>query len=155
MISIGIGEYVITNAVEEVVVTHALGSCVAVVLHCPKSKYTAMAHVVLPKRESDYSVSIKKEAYYAGDILPKLIQFFVDRPNCDRSRLRVTMVGGAEAKGNDMFHIGKRNVKEVRKILDHYHLDYDDTEVLGRFSRSVQIEVESGEVLIKKQPMVL
>lgn len=155
MISIGIGEYVITNAVNEVVITHALGSCVAVILHCPKSKYTAMAHVVLPKRESDYSVTIKKEAYYASDIVPKMINFFIDRPNCDRKSLKVMMVGGAEAKSNDLFHIGQKNVDEVRQILNDHHLSFDDSEVLGRFSRSVQIDVGSGEVVIKKQSMRL
>lgn len=155
MISIGIGEYAITDERQEIVVTHALGSCVALVLYCPKSKYTAMAHVVLPKRDSDFMRDSKKEAYFAHDIIPKLLDFFIEDQACKKHELKVMMVGGAQAAGKDLFKVGERNVEEVRQILQGYNLNYDDSEVLGRYSRSVQIEVETGEVTIKKQKMRL
>ncbi len=62
MISVGIGEYAITDAKEEKIVTHALGSCVALIMHCPRTKCTAMAHIVLPEQDANHHRIIEREA---------------------------------------------------------------------------------------------
>ncbi len=155
MITVGIGEYAITDIIEEHITTHALGSCVAIIVHCPYTKCTAMAHIVLPSQDRNNLKVVEKEAYYAEDILPKMIDFFISKPNCNKNRLKVMMVGGATKKGNDVFYVGQRNVRTVKNILDSYGLNYEASEILGQFSRTVTIEVETGIVTIKKQQMIL
>lgn len=155
MITVGIGEYAITDLIDEHIITHALGSCVAIIVHCPYTKYTAMAHIVLPNQDQKNIRVVEREAYYAEDIIPKMIEFFINKPNCNKNRLKVMMVGGATKKGKDVFNVGQRNVRAVRNILDSYGLNYESTEILGQFSRTVTIEVETGIVTIKKQQMIL
>ncbi|MBI9010633.1 MAG: chemotaxis protein CheD [Clostridiales bacterium] len=154
MISVGIGEYVITDSKNESLNTHALGSCVALIIHCTKTKCTAMAHIVLPNQDVNHKRILAKEAYFASDIVPKLIDFFVNRPYCRPEHLQIMLVGGAvSSHATDVFKVGERNVHKIKTILEGYNLDYDATEVLGRFSRSVEIDVKSGEVIIKKKEM--
>lgn len=154
MISVGIGEYVITDANDECITTHALGSCVAFIIHCAKTRCTAMAHIVLPQQDVNHKRLISKEAYFADDIVPKLVNFFTNRPYCKHEHLKIMIVGGAvSSHATDVFKVGERNVHKIKTILDGYGLDYDATEVLGRFSRSVEIQIASGEVMIKKQEM--
>ena len=154
MISIGIGEYAVTDIKGESIVTHSLGSCVALIMHCPLTKCTAMAHVVLPEQDRNNRRFMEKEAYFAADIVPKLIRYFTNRPYCSKNDLKVYLVGGAESGNtNDYFKIGERNVNKITGILDAYGLKYDCSEVLGRYSRTVEIYVDKGEVLIKKREM--
>lgn len=156
MISIGIGEYAITNDVNESIVTHALGSCVALIMHCASSKYTAMAHVVLPFHSEGMTIENKKEAYYATDIVPRLMDFFIKKQKCKSDDLQIMIVGGATVKsGKDVFNVGQRNVKRIVSILDKYHVSYEATEVLGNYSRTVKIDAGTGSVSIKKQLLLL
>jgi chemotaxis protein CheD len=155
MITVGIGEYAITDIIDEHIITHALGSCVAIIVYCPYTKCTAMAHIVLPSQDRNNVRIVEREAYYAEDILPKMIDFFIRKPNCNKNRLKVMMVGGAIKKGKDVFNVGQRNVRMVKNILNSYGLNYEASETLGQFSRTVTIEVETGIITIKKQQMIL
>jgi len=154
MILVGIGEYAITDANDECIMTHALGSCVALIIHCKMTRCTAMAHIVLPKQDVNHKRIISKEAYFADDIVPKLVNFFTNRPYSKHEHLKILLVGGAVSSHvTDVFKVGEKNVYIIKTILDGYGLDYDATEVLGRFSRSVEIQINNGEVMITKQEM--
>jgi chemotaxis protein CheD len=61
MIHIGIGEYIITDSTDETITTHALGSCVALILYCKKTKHTAMAHIALPKPSEETNLDYYKK----------------------------------------------------------------------------------------------
>lgn len=154
MISVGIGEYAISETKDESLKTHALGSCVALIIHCTKTKCTALAHIVLPKQDINHKKIIAKEAYFANEIVPRLIQFFAIRQDCKLEYLKILLVGGAvSSQATDVFKVGERNVHKIKTILDGYNLDYDATEVFGCFSRSVEIQVENGDVIITKKEM--
>lgn len=158
MIIVGIGEYVITNNIDESVVTYALGSCVALIIHSPKSRYTAMAHIVLP-RSGHPDIALKKEmrpAYFAEHIIPGLMRFFLREMKEKPTELQVTLVGGADSrKPGDVFQVGRRNVDYIRKKLDEYGIRPQKEQVGNHMSRTVSIEVESGQVAIKQQKMLI
>lgn len=156
MITIGLGEYAITDACEESIITYALGSCVALVLHCPVTGCTGMAHIVLPESNAKHHIQEKKEAYFASEIVPKMLDYFINRPSCNVEKLRVLIVGGSECiSENDMFKIGPKNVAKVKSFLDAYQLRYNETDTLGCCSRTVEISIGTGMVKIKRQPMKL
>lgn len=155
MITLGLGEYAITDAEDECLETHALGSCVALIMYCPVTKCSAMAHIVLPKRH-EIKGGFYKEGYFADDITLKFIDFYKKKKHCQLSKLKVALVGGSQAHyGNDRFHVGERNVSAIREILDAYHISYDTKETLGKFSRSVTFKVKSGLIEIRKHNMIL
>lgn len=158
MLTVGIGEYAITRNQEENIITHALGSCVAFVLYCPVTKKTALAHIVLPKadRNEQYEYLKKKPSYFASLIVPKLMDEFLKDKNCQKNMLQIALVGGANAQNPaDIFKVGARNVEMIRQLLIPYGILPQKTVTGGFVSRTVQINVESGEIKIKSQNMVI
>lgn len=84
MFQIGLGEYVITDTEHESILTNALGSCVALIVYCKTTKCTAMAHIVLAQKTSQSHDTTDREAYYADEITPRILDFYLKRPNCDK-----------------------------------------------------------------------
>lgn len=158
MINVGIGEFIITEAEDETIITHALGSCVALILYCKKTKHTAMAHIVLPEPSNKLSLEPykMKPSYFATDIVPKLLQHFTGRLNCNRNELVVHVIGGADSiEVNDVFLVGKKNVAMIKKLLESYGIRIDYLDTGGNSSRTVSIKSSSGLVQVKKQKMIL
>lgn len=156
MITIGLGEYAITDSENEIIITHSLGSCVALVLYCPVSKCTSMAHFVLPERDIKHGHIHAKEAYYAKDFLPKMLKFYLDKPECSKRTLRAFVVGGSVSKNpSDIFKIGERNVQVVIDYLEEHKIHYVANETLGSFSRTVSIDVDTGILQVKKRDMII
>ncbi len=158
MIVVGIGEYAITNTIEETIITHALGSCVAVIIYCGKNKYTAMAHVVLPKPTDRTNMENykMKPGYFATDIVPKLLRYFTDELECKKNDLEVYIVGGADSmQEEDVFFVGKKNVAMVRHLLNTNGIRTYASDTGGNLSRTVSIQCSDGHVFIKRQNMIL
>lgn len=158
MLTVGIGEYMISNDLEETIITHALGSCVALIVHCPINKQTALAHIVLPQVENrDKSQQLShKPSYFADVIVPQIVTFFTEINLCNRSQLQVFLVGGADALNeNDVFKVGSRNVKMIKQILRSYEIVPYNIDVGGNVSRTVSIKVNNGQVTIEKRNMIL
>lgn len=156
MIAIGLGEYAITSDINETLITHALGSCVALLIHCPITHCTAMAHIVLPVHLVGMTIDQKKDAYFASDIVPKIMEMFLKNPRCQLEKLQVDIIGGATIKqGQDVFNIGPKNVNLTKRLLNQYPIQYRATEVLGNYSRTVKINAGTGDVYIKRQLLKL
>lgn len=156
MINIGLGEYAVSTDLNETIITHALGTCVALIIYCPIIKKAAMAHIVLPKRNAHHHNANRRAAYFADDIVQVLVAHFFEDSKCLKNSLQVTMVGGATSKNkSDVFKVGEINVSAVKILLKPFNLPFDDTETLGRYSRTVKIDVSTGKVNIKKQEMFL
>lgn len=114
MLKVGIGEYALSNNPVESIITYALGSCIALIIYCPKTKYTALAHIVLPENRNNYNddLSIKKPSYFAEDIVPKLLEFFIAEKDCPIGELKISMIGGAESLNKkDVFMVGKKMLR--------------------------------------------
>lgn len=156
MLIVGIGEYAITNEMNEIIVTHALGSCVALVIYCPITKHTALAHIALPyshQRDQQDCFS-NKPAYYADVIVPQLVEYFLKRGYCKKNQLQISLIGGAAALSkNDVFQVGKMNIVMVKSILRHYDMRPQQLDVGGNLSRTVY--VSNGQVTVKCQNMIL
>ena len=156
MITVGIGEYAMTNNQKEKIITHALGSCVAFIIRCPISQNTALAHIVLPTldRNDQFKYLDTKPSYFADFIIPKLIDEFLINKKCEKTQLQVLLTGGAHSLNpNDMFHVGERNLQMIEKILDNYGILPKKIEVGGTKSRTVEVNVADGEVIINSQNM--
>lgn len=158
MLTVGIGEYVISNDPNESIITYALGSCIAFIMYCPCTKHTGLAHIVLPERIRHQNNKHKqlKLGYFAEDIVPKFVEFFLKEIQCQPSRLQIHMIGGAQAKHQgDVFRVGERNAQKIKSILDQYQLPLGQVEVGGNMSRTVKVQVHDGSVHVKRQKMII
>ena len=146
---IGIGEYAVSDKIDDLLKTMALGSCVGVVFLAPKFHAAGMAHVALP----DSGISQEKKealpAYFADSAIPMMIEQFKRLGVTKSSEITVKLVGGASIMDpNGTFNIGKRNVLAIRKVLWKHRLGARKEDVGKNYSRTVKVEVKTGKILV-------
>ncbi|KNZ41224.1 chemotaxis protein CheD [Acetobacterium bakii] len=145
---IGIGELGIIKNPGDRLITYALASCVAVTFYCQEPKVAGMIHVALP-RKPDHIKDLRRPGYYAATGLPILMKALVSEYGCDLSRTRIHMIGGASSvRGRDVFNIGQRNTKQIKKILNSRGLGFNTDDLGGTLSRTVELELSKGEINI-------
>ncbi len=133
-----------------IIITSGLGSCIGVTLYDAKIEVGGMAHVMLPEFPEN-----KKQgnpAKYADTALEMLIDKLTEN-NVSRRRLKAKMAGGAQmfdfSSSNDKMRIGARNIEAVQKELDKYNIPLVGKEVGEDYGRTMELHLDSGDVLIK------
>jgi len=141
-ILVGIGDIGASKAHDDTIVTMALGSCVAVIAHDPRTGVTGMAHVALPGNPRDKN-RLQPVGYYADTAVPALIKAMERNGGPRRGRgLTIKLIGGAailDTMGS--FNIGKRNVLAIKRALWRYGLGPIAEDVGGAISRTVRLQV--------------
>ena len=114
-IVIGIGEYAVSSEPDALIVTHALGSCVAVCLWDPVAGIGGMIHVLLPDSTINPVRAAAQPAAFADTGIPLLFRAAYER-GVKKSRCRVHLVGGATRRrfGPDgrPLHRGRRTAPD-------------------------------------------
>ncbi len=150
---VGIGEYAISDNKVNLLKTFALASCVAVTAYSPIRKKGAMIHVALPEPDTEKD-RMARPGYYATTGIPLMIEKLCYEHGCTKGELEIKIFGGAESiRENDIFNIGKRNIKAVVETLHNLHLRILSAQVGGRVSRTIELDTNTGEVYISTQPI--
>ena len=150
---VGIGEYIISNQDEDKIITYALASCVAVTVYCPLKKVAGMIHIALPEPMDNVNNS-PKPGYYAIIGLPFFLQTIQNTYMCNKENLHIQLFGGANSiRKNDAFSVGKKNIEIIERILTEKGFSYELQSVGGYVSRSIELEVETGQVKIDLHPI--
>lgn len=153
--NIGIGEYMISRRRGDRLITHALGSCVAVTFYLKDKNIGGMIHIALPKAK-EAIVDVKKRSYYADVGLPLMINELKSKYGCNLNELDIRMFGGADSiNPKDQFRIGEKNLLVVEAILKDYALKFDKTETGGVKSRTIEMDLQTGVIKIRKQSIVI
>lgn len=151
---VNIGEHIVSDNIEDSIITYALGSCVAVTIYCPHKKVLGMAHCALPSSLINAEQSRRLPGYYVDTALDLLVKAFVEDYKCRRSDLVVRLFGGSRAMyGEDIFNVGQRNLEAAISILRAYQINFDMKETGGCASRTVQMEVDTGKVKLITYPL--
>lgn len=149
-IVIGIGEFAVTADPDAVIVTHALGSCVAVCLFDPVARVGGMIHVLLPDSRINPERAALQPAAFADTGIPMLFHAAYER-GAKKMRCKVQLIGGASlavpVSGNPAQQsIGKRNILAARQILWRNGVMVEKEEVGGTMARNVALDVLDGTV---------
>ncbi|MGE0040529.1 MAG: chemotaxis protein CheD [Vicinamibacterales bacterium] len=147
---VGIGEFAVSNGPEDLIVTHALGSCVSVTVADPVVGVAGLIHVLLPDSKINPQRAAEQPAAFADTGLPIFVQQAVDR-GLVKKRAVVTLAGGAEianAGGAGTFNIGKRNILAVKNLLWKLGLLIKAESVGGTAVRTVHLSVGTGRVKV-------
>ena len=147
---LGIGDMGATRSVGTVVKTYGLGSCVAIVMLDPKTRTIGMDHVALPDSTVDKKKAERLPGYFADTGIPALLQRMTDMGCNPQGRgFIVKLIGGASMiNADEVFNIGNRNVLAIKKILWKYRMGATAEQLGGTISRTVQVEVATGKVLV-------
>lgn len=142
---VGMGQIVVSQNPNDVLVCLGLGSCVCVALYDPLRRIGAMAHVVLPGGDGVRSPS--DPGKYADTAVPALLEALADA-GASPARLLCYIAGGASvlktlaaAQGES---IGSRNIAAVRRALSAAGIAITAEYVGGSKGRSAHLHIGTG-----------
>jgi chemotaxis protein CheD len=146
---VGIGDCKVSNDPDDVLVTHALGSCIAVMIHDPVARVAGLLHYMLPESSLDPAKAKLRPFMFADTGIPELFHWTYALGGV-KSRLIVMAAGGAQMLDpNGTFNIGKKNQLAMRKIFWKAGVLVRKEEIGGVDSRTVRIEVATGKVMLR------
>lgn len=145
---VGIGEFAVSGSADDVLVTHALGSCVAVCIWDPTTLVAGLLHLLLPDSRINPVRAKEQPAAFADTGIPLLFQSAYAR-GLQKNRCLVRLVGGAEMAGSGAsFDIGKRNILAAKNILWRNGVLIKGEDVGGKAVRTVNLHAADGRVQI-------
>lgn len=148
---VGVADVRISGDKDDVLITYALGSCLGIAIHDPVAGVGGLLHVMLPLSTIDPAKAKDNPCMFVDTGVPKL---FIEcyKAGAKKERLIVKVAGGACVHGNeddDYFQIGKRNFLMLRKLLWKNGVLIKAHEVGGRDSRTMSLNVGSGDVILR------
>ena len=147
VITVGIADCRVSNRAEASLVTHALGSCIAVAVYDPVASVGGLLHFMLPESSIDPAKAARNPFLFADTGIPRLLQEAYAN-GAGKKRIRVRLVGGAQVMDpNGVFNIGKRNHLACRKTLWAAGVMIHGEAVGGSVSRTVRLEVGTGRLV--------
>lgn len=143
---VGVGDGGVSRDTDSVIMTYALGSCIAVMLYDPVAKVAGMLHYMLPESSLSNGSANPRPWMYADTGIPLLLRAVLEN-GADKRRLAVFAAGGAQVMNDGgVFNIGKRNCLALRKALWKSGLVAHAEETGGTAPRTVRMEVGTGRV---------
>jgi chemotaxis protein CheD len=145
---VGIGEFAVSNVPTDTIVTHALGSCIAVCIWDKASGVGGLLHFLLPDSAINPDRAKIQPATFANTGLPLLFQAAYAL-GLHKKRCRVRLVGGAEVAGLGgigSLNVGKRNVLAAHNILWRNGLLIESEATGGGVPRSVALRLRDGVI---------
>ena len=144
--TVGIADCQVSENANSTLVTHALGSCIAVSIYDPVVQVGGLLHYMLPESSIDQQKAKQQPFMFADTGIPALFHAAYAK-GAEKRRMVVRVVGGAQVldpKG--VFNIGKRNYLACKKILWAAGLLIHAEEVGGGISRTVRLDVSTGKL---------
>jgi chemotaxis protein CheD len=130
-------------------ITYSLGSCIGVAIYDPVARVGGLLHYMLPESNLDPQKALKKPFMFADTGIPLLFKEAY-RFGAVKNRLIVKVAGGAQILDDSgFFNIGKRNYMALRKLLWKNNILIKAEDVGGQVSRTVRLQMNTGEVWIK------
>jgi chemotaxis protein CheD len=149
--TVGVAEMKIGVVAGEILITHALGSCLGITIHDPVAGVGGLLHVMLPDSTIDPHKSAQNPAMFVDTGVPRLFHACYNA-GAEKGRIVLKVAGGActsDDEEHDYFKIGKRNVTALRKLLWKNGVLLKASDVGGTKSRTMTLEIGSGEVLLR------
>jgi len=142
--TVGISEMNFGCSQGDLIVTHALGSCIGIAIHDSHSKIGGILHYMLPSSSLDPVKAQTNPLMFGDSGIP---EFFKEayRLGARKENLRVVMAGGANViSGNHNFDIGNRNIVIARKLFWKNNIMIDAEHIAGNIPRTLFLEIGSG-----------
>ena len=151
LITIEISDLRVSSDPEVTLVTYALGSCIAVMVHDPVRKVAGMIHYMLPLSETSLEKAKARPAMFADTGIPLLFQSLYALGAQKRDLVVKVAGGGALYDDKGLFSIGKRNYTVMRKMFWKAGVIISSEDVGGAKSRTARLHVGSGRCTVTSQ----
>lgn len=150
-IVVGISELQVSADPEALLVTHALGSCIAVIVYDPTRQVGGMLHYLLPLSSANRERARARPESYGDTGIPLLFQRMYAH-GCVKADLQVKVAGGARClQAGSTFDVGRRNYAVLRKLFWKNGVLVAAEDVGGTRPRTARLWVADGRVTISSQ----
>jgi chemotaxis protein CheD len=144
--TLGVGDWGVSDTPTDSIKTYALGSCVAVMIFDVSKQIAGMVHIALPDSAVDPEKARRQPGYFADVGVSVMIEE-MKRLGATRQHVWVKLAGGATTMDpNGIFDIGKRNVLAIKRALWRSSLGPIAEDTGGTTSRTVTMEVANGNI---------
>ena len=138
----------IVGAKNDLVVTHALGSCLGLMVYDPVVKVGGLLHAMLPLSKINKQKAMENPFMFVDTGVPVLFKE-IYAAGGQKQRLIVKAAGCGNPLGkNEMFKIGQRNYTLLKKLLWKNGVLLESEDVGGTNSRTVYFDLSSGIIKI-------
>jgi chemotaxis protein CheD len=146
---VGVGDMAVSNTIQAVLSTYALGSCIGVAAYDSALKVGGILHLMLPDSSISPAKASAQPAMFADTGLKQFFQnlmVFGARP----ARLQLFVAGGAKVFGGaDMFRIGARNTEATLAFLGRHGFSIAFSDVGGSHNRTLHLALADGRLTLK------
>jgi chemotaxis protein CheD len=147
---VGVADARVSREPGDVLVTHALGSCLGITVYDPFAHVGGLLHVMMPEGRANPEKSAANPYMFVDTGVPA---FFHDiyGAGAVKGRCLVKVAGGANVSSvaNDRFEIGKRNYVILKKLLWVNNILIRSQDVGGSIPRTMYLEIGSGRVWLQ------
>lgn len=134
---------------DSVLVTHALGSCLGLMIYDPAEKVGGLLHAVLPLSTVNPERAMTNPFMFVDLGVPRLFRAAYEL-GAERARLVVKAAGcGSPIGAVDTFRIGLRNYAMLKRLLRQSNLTIESEAVGGPARRMVRFDLSTGRVIVK------
>ena len=147
---VGVAEMAVSRDSRDVLVTHALGSCLGIAVHDPEARVGGLLHVMLPSSRSCPEKAAANPFMFVDTATPLFFRRVYEEGG-EKGRLKVRVAGGASSRGEgeDLFAIGRRNIVMLRKLFWKNGIIVASQDVGGAAPRTLSLEIETGRTWLK------
>ena len=145
----GVSDFKVSNNVQDMIITYALGSCIAVVVYDPRVRVGGMLHFMLAESSIDKQKAMQNPAMFADTGIPLLFKTCY-KMGAEKKRMIVKIAGGASIlDDSDFFRIGQKNITAVRKIFWKNNVLITSEDTGKNFNRTVELHMSDGKVIVR------
>lgn len=138
---------------DDMLVTHALGSCLGLMVYDPVSCVGGLLHAMLPLSKINPEKAKLNPYMFVDTGVPSLFKKIYTIGG-EKSRLVVKAAGCGKPLGNnEMFKIGERNYTVLKKLLWKNNVILESEDIGGTASRTVHFDLSTGKIMISSSSM--
>lgn len=142
-----VGDMKIGGSTDQLV-THALGSCLGLVVYDPVLQVGGLLHAMLPLSSINPKKAQANPAMFVDTGVPLLFRALFEK-GAQKPRLVVKAAGCGNPMGGDqVFKIGERNYTVLKKLLWKNNVLVAAEDVGGSNSRTLHFDVGRGQLLL-------
>jgi chemotaxis protein CheD len=132
----------------DTIVTHALGSCLGLMVYDPVAKIGGLLHAILPLSKINPEKAEVNPYMFVDTGVPVLFKALYDIGG-QKSRMIIKAAGCGNPLGkNEMFKIGERNYTVLKKLLWKNNILLESEDIGGALSRTVHFNIATGQTII-------
>jgi chemotaxis protein CheD len=129
-------------------VTHALGSCLGLIVYDPVAHVGGLLHAMLPLSKINPQKAEANPYMFVDTGILELFKRLYEL-GVQKTRVIVKAAGcGSPLGENEMFKIGERNYTVLKKFLWKNNILLNAEDVGGTVSRTVDLDISTGMVIV-------